>query len=69
MSLKKALRAVGGPSKLAARLGITAQAVCQWKKVPPGRVLAIERVSGVSRSDLRPDLYPPEAPSPNRVSA
>lgn len=67
MSLKKALRAVGGPSQLAGRLGVTAQAVCQWKKVPAGRVLTVERVTGVSRSDLRPDLYPPEAPSSDAV--
>lgn len=27
-------------------------------RVPPELVLAIESVTGVSRSDLRPDLYP-----------
>lgn len=62
MSLSKALKAVGGPAELARRIGVTVQAVSQWKKVPPGRVLAVERASGVKRTDLRPDIYPPEAP-------
>ncbi|MDR7027241.1 transcriptional regulator [Rhizobium rosettiformans] len=69
MSLAKAIKAVGGPAEMARRIGVTVQAVCQWKKVPPNRVLTVERVSGVSRSDLRPDLYPPEVPMMKREEA
>ena len=57
-ALNRAKKAVGSQSKLARLLGITRQAVDQWKKVPPLKVLAVERVSGVSRYELRPDLYP-----------
>lgn len=57
-ALKRAMDAVGGQAKFAGLLGISAQAVSQWDEVPPLRVLAVERVSGVSRSELRPDLYP-----------
>jgi DNA-binding transcriptional regulator YdaS (Cro superfamily) len=42
---------------------VSAQAVGLWvksKKVPADRVLAIEAASGVSRHDLRPDIYPRE---------
>lgn len=59
-ALKRAIKAAGGLEGLAAPLGITAQAISQWDEVPPLRVLAVERISGVSRHELRPDLYPPE---------
>lgn len=59
-ALKRAIKAVGGLTELAAPLGITAQAISQWDEVPPLRVLAVERASGVSRHELRPDLYPLE---------
>lgn len=60
-ALKEAIAAVGGLSGLAEPLGITEQAVSQWDDVPPLRVLDVERISGISRHVLRPDLYPPEA--------
>ena len=60
-ALKRAIDAAGGLTKLAEPLGISKQAVSQWDEVPPLRVLAVERISGVSRHDLRPDLYPAPA--------
>lgn len=45
--------------QLALRLGISAQAVCQWRSIPVRRVLDVERVTGVPREELRPDVYPP----------
>ncbi len=59
-ALKRAIKAVGGLDGLAVPLGITAQAISQWDEVPALRVLVVERVSGISRHELRPDLYPPE---------
>jgi len=64
-ALKEALKAVGGQQALASLIGITAQAISQWDEVPPLRVLAVERASGVSRHDLRPDLYPLESSPPD----
>lgn len=46
------------PAELAKALGITRGAIHQWKRIPAGRVLDVERVTGVSRQVLRPDLYP-----------
>lgn len=57
-ALKRAVDNVGGQAKFARLIGVTAQAVSQWDEVPPLRVLTVERVSGVSRHELRPDLYP-----------
>jgi DNA-binding transcriptional regulator YdaS (Cro superfamily) len=50
-------------SVLASLLGITPQAVSQWRHVPAARVLAVERATkgAVSRFQLRPDLYPPDS--------
>lgn len=44
-------------SAFAAHLGITRGAVCQWDKVPTERVLQVEKISGVSRHELRPDVF------------
>jgi len=58
--LSAAIKAVGGYSALAAILGLTKASVHQWKRVPAERVLAVEAATGVSRQQLRPDLYPAE---------
>lgn len=58
--LERAKERVGGQAELAKRIGVTAQAISQWDEVPPLRVLAVEAASGVSRHELRPDLYPLE---------
>jgi DNA-binding transcriptional regulator YdaS (Cro superfamily) len=46
-------------SKLAQGLGVKHQSFYSWKQVPAERVLAFERLTGIHRSELRPDLYPP----------
>lgn len=58
--LAKALAQRGNAMRIAAALGITPQAISKWKRVPPYRVLAVEKVTGVPRHILRPDLYPRE---------
>lgn len=58
--LERAKERVGGQAALAKLIGVTAQAISQWEEVPPLRVLDVERATGVSRSELRPDLYPVE---------
>ncbi len=58
---EEAKQKAGGPSALAVKLGgLTSQAVSQWKRIPAGRVIAVEQITGISRHDLRPDLYPVE---------
>ena len=63
--LKAAVEAVGGLRALARLLGITHQAILQWDKVPAERLLEIEKVTGVARERLRPDLYRVE-PEPKK---
>lgn len=56
-ALETAIEIAGGAIPLAEALGISRQAVQQWKQVPPERVLQVERITGVSRYALRPDVY------------
>jgi len=55
--LQEAIRAVGGVTELARRIGISQPSVSNWTRIPAERVLAVESVTGVARSVLRPDLY------------
>ena len=60
----KAAEVAGSQSALARLLGCTPQAVqkmCSTGRVPAERVLDIEKATGVSRHELRPDLYPEES--------
>lgn len=61
--LQEAIRAVGGISALARKLGVSQPSVSIWTRVPAERVIAVEAISAVPRGVLRPDLYPdnPEA--------
>lgn len=63
-ALERAIEKAGSPAALARHLGITAQALSQWKQVPMLRVLQVERATGIPRHELRPDLYPPAEPLP-----
>src|SRR5262249_19171370 len=55
--LSEALRAVGGVSELARKIGISQPSISNWTRVPADRVRAVEAATGVSRAILRPDLY------------
>jgi DNA-binding transcriptional regulator YdaS (Cro superfamily) len=54
----------GGPVSLSRKLSetgrkITSQAVSQWRRVPAERALEVEALTGISRHELRPDVYGP----------
>lgn len=55
--LDEAIRAVGGVSELARRLGISQPSVSNWDRVPAERVSAVEAATGIGRAMLRPDLF------------
>ena len=59
--LKHAFKKAETARRLAGLLGISPQAVSQWRRCPAERVLEVEHFTGVARHTLRPDLYP--APS------
>jgi TorA maturation chaperone TorD len=55
--LQEAIRAVGGVTELARRIGISQPSVSNWNRIPAERVLEVEGASGIARTILRPDLY------------
>lgn len=77
--VKRAIKAAGGPAKLAQQISerarlrgkpkevISLQAVSQWTQIPVepvNRVPDVENITGIPRYVLRPDIY--DAPSPIR---
>lgn len=58
-ALALAIGVVKTGAALASGLRITPQALSQWKKIPPTRVIEVERLTGIPRHVQRPDLYPP----------
>lgn len=59
--VQKAITEAGGVASLASKIGVSSQAVSQWKRIPAERVIEVERATGVRRERLRPDLYPQES--------
>lgn len=60
--LAEAIDKAGGQAALARQLGVKQQTIFGWlhhsRQVPAERVLAVERVTGIPRHELRPDIYP-----------
>ena len=54
---RKAQDLAGGNRAVSRHFSISSPAVAQWKTCPPERVLDIEKLSGVSRHELRPDVF------------
>jgi DNA-binding transcriptional regulator YdaS (Cro superfamily) len=57
--VRQAANRVGGIVELGRKLGINHTTFYQWTQVPVGRVLEIEKITGIARSKIRPDIYPP----------
>jgi DNA-binding transcriptional regulator YdaS (Cro superfamily) len=57
-----------GLSELAKQLDTTAQRLVNWRdrdhKIPAEFVIRIEKITGISRHELRPDVYPIEESYP-----
>jgi DNA-binding transcriptional regulator YdaS (Cro superfamily) len=67
-SLKTAVGIAGSQTAFAELCGVSQTAVWKWldggKHLPAEHVLKVEAATGVSRHELRPDIYPIETTSP-----
>ena len=61
-SLDRLFQTRGAVKRVAEGLNITTAAVSQWKRVPRTRVKEVAEILDVSPAEVRPDLYPPDAP-------
>lgn len=64
-SLDRAVAAAGSQRALALALGIKSPSISGWYergRIPVERCAAIEAATGVSRHDLRPDVFGPAPP-------
>ena len=55
--LEQAISAAGGVASLARALGIAQPSVSAWTRIPADRVAAVEAVTKIPRTALRPDLF------------
>lgn len=55
------IKALGGPTKAAEALGLSGPSVIlNWRarrQVPADKVIAVEAATGISRHQLRPDIF------------
>ena len=61
-AIERAIEAAGSASELARRLNVVPMTVTQWKRrgqIPAERCLDVETATGISRYDLRPDVFGP----------
>jgi hypothetical protein len=59
-ALKEAIAKAGGQTNLGKLIGVSQGHVSQWLRrgrVPATRAISIEKATGVSRKDLRPDVF------------
>lgn len=64
-NLRTSLKSQGfNLGKLANAVGVDKATVTRWfqRRIPAERVLDVERITGLSRQILRPDIYPTEDP-------
>ncbi|WP_366522389.1 transcriptional regulator [Flagellatimonas centrodinii] len=67
--IERAIVAAGGPSSLARSVGVSTQVVCNWRargQVSDDKALDVERATGISRHELRPNIF---GPAPTQEAA
>lgn len=57
MDIKEIAAVVGGVVALSKALGLSRGAVSQWERVPVNRVNEVEKLTGIPRARLRPDIF------------
>ena len=56
-SLTEIIKRAGGRRAIARALGMTEQAVGQWRQVPPRWAVDVAAMAGMSPTEIRPDVF------------
>lgn len=66
----EAIKRAGGYAAMGRAIGISRQSVEDWARVPAKHCLAVEKLTGISRYLLRPDIYgePPRSERGNALA-
>jgi DNA-binding transcriptional regulator YdaS (Cro superfamily) len=57
-AMDRAIQAIGSKSAMARLLGVSRQAIGNWRgKVPASHCRVVEKATGIPRAELRPDIY------------
>ena len=65
--LRLAIEAMGSSAALANALKLHRGTVHHWERVPYSQLLAVERVTGIDRSLLRPEMFAGWCPPSNNL--
>lgn len=61
--------AMGSFMAIAEACGVSSQAISQWRSIPVDHVVKLERLSGIPRERLRPDIFGAPRPRPRRAAS
>jgi DNA-binding transcriptional regulator YdaS (Cro superfamily) len=65
--IKRVVEKAGGVTPLARHLGIRMESIYSWTQIPAKRVVEVERITGIPREELRPDVFAPAAAEGERA--
>jgi len=67
--MEDVIKAAGSGNAIARALGVSKQAVHQWTRVKAEYCATVERITGIPRHKLRPDLWSPPDDGQNPTGA
>lgn len=69
--VEEIVRVLRGFNRAAEAIGISEQALARWhmRGVPPKRCIQVEKLTGIPRERLRPDVFGAPRPRPRRSAA
>jgi DNA-binding transcriptional regulator YdaS (Cro superfamily) len=65
MDIAVIIKKAGGASALGRAVGLHHSTILGWKRVPAVRVAQVAHATGLTREQIRPDIFGPDDPPSN----